>query len=120
MNKTKKEWGKIVFVNLRGCDKKISKSKKKLESFSGELCKLIKMKSYGPTILKKFGQRDLEGYSLMQFIETSSITAHFDEFGGGAFIEVFSCKEFDEKKVLEFSKKYFNAKGDDCKAIYRC
>lgn len=119
MSKPEKEWGKVVLVNLNNCDKNILKSEEKLKPFASELCKLIKMKSYGPTILKRFGQGELEGYSLMQFIETSSITAHFDEFGGRAFIDVFSCKDFDEKKVLEFSKKYFNAKGGNCKVVLR-
>jgi len=115
----KKHWGKIAIINLINCDKKLLKSKTHIQLFPHKLCRLIKMKPYGETLLKKFGKGKLEGYSLMQFIETSSITAHFDEFGNKAFIDVFSCKNFDEKKVLKFSKKYFKAKGGNYKAIYR-
>ena len=46
----------------------------------------------------------------MQFIETSSITVHCDEFGNRAFIDIFSCKKYDHKPVVIFSKKYFKAK----------
>ena len=47
----------------------------------------------------------------MQFIETSTITAHFDEQGNRAFIDIFSCKTYNAKKVALFCKKFFKAKG---------
>jgi len=47
---------------------------------------------------------------MMQFIETSSIVAHFDEIWDRAFIDVFSCKTFDSKVAGKFSKEFFKAK----------
>lgn len=106
----KKFWGKLASIDLVGCNDKITKPKE-IKSFCDELCKKIKMKKYGPTYLKKFGVGKLEGYSFMQFIETSSITAHFEEQQNPkkAFIDIFSCKDFDEKKAAKFCKEFFGA-----------
>jgi S-adenosylmethionine/arginine decarboxylase-like enzyme len=77
------------------------------------------MKLYGKPILKRFGEGGLEGYSLMQFIETSTIIMHMDEVGDRAFIDIFSCKKISDKTALAFTKKYFKAKGVSHKTIYR-
>ena len=53
------------------------------------------MRAHGPVHLERFGQGELEGWSAMQFIETSSITIHADEVGGRCFVDVFSCRAFD-------------------------
>ncbi len=47
----------------------------------------------------------------MQFIETSSITAHFEDQQRPmkAFIDIFSCKDFNEKSAAKFCKEFFQA-----------
>ena len=64
-----KFWGKLANIDLIGCNNNI-KNPKKIREFSDKLCKVIKMKKYGPVYLKRFGTGKLEGYSLMQFIES--------------------------------------------------
>ena len=64
------------------------------------------MKRVGPTEIKRFGHGKLRGYSMMQFIETSTIIAHFDEQADRAFIDVFSCKRYNTTKVGIFCKKF--------------
>ena len=103
-------WGKLASIDLVGCNDKITKPQE-IRRFCNKLCKSIKMKKYGPLHLKRFGVGKLEGYSFMQFIETSSITAHFEEQQNPkkAFIDIFSCKDFNEKKAGEFCKSFFGA-----------
>ncbi len=113
------EWGKIAIINLYGCDSKLIKNKKYILKFIKELCKKIHMKQYGKCKIKKFGEGKLKGYSAFQFIETSSITFHFDEIKNRAFIDIFSCKNFDEKKAENFSKKFFKANKSKLKTIIR-
>jgi S-adenosylmethionine/arginine decarboxylase-like enzyme len=103
-------WGRSESVDLHDCDPKLVKDPKAIERYVKQLCRLIKMKRHGPCRIERFGHGELRGYSMMQFIETSSIIAHFDEKGKRAFIDVFSCKTFPPKTVAKFSKKYFNAK----------
>lgn len=114
-----KAWGQLLVLNLYNCENKIFKSQEKLKKFCLELCKKIQMNPYGNPLIKRFGKGELEGYSLMQFIETSSITIHADEFVNRVFIDIFSCKEFDAKKVEEFSKEFFKAKKAKGKCIFR-
>ena len=40
-------------------------------------------------------------------IETSNITAHFVEETNDMYLDVFSCKPFDEKKVEDIVGAYF-------------
>ena len=115
-----KFWGKLASIDLVGCNEYV-KNPKKIKEFCNKLCKIIKMKKYGPTYLKRFGVGKLKGYSFMQFIETSSITAHFEEQQNPhkAFIDIFSCKDFDEKEAADFCKKFFGAKTAKVKILIR-
>ena len=115
-----KFWGKSAVIDLYGCNNRI-KNPERIKEFIDRLCKRINMKKYGPLYLERFGEGKLEGYSCMQFIETSSITAHFEEqqTPAKAFIDIFSCKDFDEKKALEFCRNFFRAKKTRLKTIIR-
>ena len=113
------EWGKLVIINLYDCDKEIITNKKEIKLFIVELCKKIKMKRFGPARIKRFGEDSLKGYSIIQFIKTSSITIHFDEEKNRAFIDIFSCKNFDGKKAEKFSKDFFKAKKSRKKILLR-
>ena len=113
------QWGKLAIINLYGCCPKYLRDKKKIKKFIRELCKNINMNKVGKTIIKRFGKGSLKGYSAMQFIKTSSITAHFDEENNRAFIDIFSCKKFNEKRAEQFSKDFFKAKKSKIKILYR-
>ena len=111
MAKKEMWWGRSASLDLHDCDPKLIKSPPAMRKFVRELCKVINMKRKGPTEIKRFGHGDLRGYSMMQFIETSSIVAHFDEVRNRAFIDVFSCKTFNPKTAANFAKKFFKAKS---------
>jgi len=112
-------WGILAVINLYGCDKDIIKDKVKINDFVNKLCKKINIKKFGPTIIKRFGKNSLKGYSVMQFIEASTIIIHFDEKDNRAFIDIFSCKEFNEKKIGKFSKEFFKAEKLKIKKLIR-
>lgn len=103
-------WGRSCSVDLHGLDTKLI-NPETIKKYVRELCKLLRMKRHGPTEIGRFGHGKLRGYSMMQFIETSSITAHFDDKGHRAFIDIFSCKQFNPRKVALFSKKFFKAES---------
>lgn len=77
------------------------------------------MVAHGPTYIERFGAGTLEGYSAMQFIETSSITIHCDEVDKRAFIDIFSCKDFDTDTAKHFAAAYFQAKDATAVTIDR-
>lgn len=107
-----KKYGSELILDIHGCDPKTIRSSKKLRQFVKLLCKKIKMKRYGKTRVEHFGHKKPEtsGYSIFQFIETSSITGHLSELWNSAYLNIFSCKEFDPKKVKSFAKEFFKAK----------
>jgi|SRR3989339_789742 len=113
-------WGLSACLDLKSCDHNLIQSPKDIRQFVAQLCRKIKMKAYGPLYLKKFGEGSLEGYSAVQFIETSSITVHFDDkIAARAFIDIFSCQFFDPFTAKEFSQKYFRAKSARMRILIR-
>ena len=120
-NKTKKVYGMELILDLYDCNPKILASKKYLKDFIIKLCKLIKMKRYGKPLIERFGLgKDFTaGYSLVQLIESSSITGHFSELWSSAYINIFSCKRFDAKRAREFAKRFFKAKKFENRLVIR-
>ncbi len=114
-------FGYELVMDLFDCNKNIISSKKKLQEYTDKLCKLIKMKKYGKTLLPYFGDKAAytKGYSLVQLIETSSITGHFSELWNTAYINIFSCKKYDEKVAKKFTKEFFKAKKTKSKFLIR-
>ncbi|OGY35226.1 MAG: hypothetical protein A3D99_00965 [Candidatus Andersenbacteria bacterium RIFCSPHIGHO2_12_FULL_45_11] len=106
-----KQWGKSAHIDLTDCEHDRLTSAPMLEAFIKELIKKIDMVAHGPCYIDRFGslESNLEGYSAMQFIETSAITVHLDEVGNRAYIDIFSCKNFAEQEAFDFAKEYFNA-----------
>lgn len=107
----KNHWGKSAHIDLTGCEHDRLTSAPILEVFVQDLVARIGMVAHGPCYIDRFGslQDNLEGYSAMQFIETSAITVHLDEVDNRAYIDVFSCKNFAEQEAFDFSKEYFKA-----------
>lgn len=107
----KNHWGKSAHIDLIDCEHGRLTSVPILEAFVQELVVRISMVAHGPCYIDRFGSphESLEGYSAMQFIETSAITVHLDEVGNRAYIDVFSCKNFAEQEAFDFSKEYFKA-----------
>ncbi len=125
MEKTKKEtkglFGYELILDLYQCEPDTIRSGKKLKEFADKLCKILKMKKYGKTLTPYFGLNNIQtaGYSLLQFIETSSITGHFSENWNNAYINIFSCKKFDYKKAEEFTVSFFGVKKHKSRFIVR-
>lgn len=77
------------------------------------LCdKVILMKRYGEPIIPHFGHDNpiTSEYSLVQLIETSSVTAHFSEYKKSVYLNFFSCAMVRPKKTEEFCKEFFGSK----------
>lgn len=119
--KKKKMFGTELILDLFGCNLKIISSRKKLREYTDTLCKLIKMEKYGKPLIVYFGEKNpyTKGYSLVQLIETSSITGHFSDLWNTAYINIFSCKPFDPKITKEFTRKFFQAKKIKSRFIIR-
>ena len=116
-----KVFGYELVLDLQECDRNVMSSAKKLQEYVDTLCKLIKMKKYGKCLLPYFGEKKAftKGYSLVQLIETSSITGHFSEYWGTSYINIFSCKPYDHNLAKKFTKDFFGAKKVKARFLVR-
>jgi len=65
---------------------------------------------YGEPQVQHFGSGNKAGYTLVQLIETSNITAHFVEETDDIYLDVFSCKPFEPIDVEETVNAFFEPK----------
>jgi S-adenosylmethionine decarboxylase len=114
-------FGWELIMDLYECDPEAIASETMIRDFAGRLCKILEMKPYGEPMTPYFGENKehTKGYSLLQFIETSSITGHFSEFSRAAYINIFSCKAYDMEKAEKFSKDFFGAKRLNSRFLVR-
>jgi S-adenosylmethionine/arginine decarboxylase-like enzyme len=114
-------FGWELVLDLYECNQKTISNEKAIKNFARKLCKVIDMKPYGEPLAPYFGenQEHTKGYSLLQFIETSSIVGHFSEGTGAVYLNIFSCKEYDMDKAENFAREYFGAKRVRSRFIVR-
>jgi len=107
-------WGYHLILDCADLDHKAITSYENIYNFAKRLVKDIDMVAYGEPQIVEFGSGNKAGYTLVQLIETSNICAHFvpdDGNGGNAlYLDVFSCKEYDDQVVIDLVKKFFDAK----------
>jgi len=100
-------WGFHLTLDCRACNKPKIQSAENITQFAKELVVQIDMVPYGEPQVVHFGKEDKTGYTLVQLIETSNICGHFCDDSGDCYIDVFSCKPFDNDTVVEVVNKYF-------------
>lgn len=103
-------WGYHLLLDCTSGDHKKISDKDNVRDFVKELVQKIDMVAFGDTWIERFATHDLEkaGISFCQMIETSNITGHFVEKNGNFYIDVFSCKPFDNDIVLDVVNRYFS------------
>lgn len=100
-------WGYHLMLDCKGCNLNVS-DRSKIYSFAKELVERIDMVAFGEPIIEFMLPGDpKQGYSLVQLITTSNICAHFMDFDRTAYLDVFSCKEFDQNVVKQVFTEYF-------------
>jgi S-adenosylmethionine decarboxylase len=104
---TYRPWGMLAAIDLHGCERSRLEDPGTLRRFVPSLIDAIGMRAHGPLMLDRFGDGELEGWSAMQFIETSSVTVHTDEVCDRCFVDVFSCRPFDSSAAAAVSVAHF-------------
>lgn len=69
--------------------------------------------------MERYGNTLTYGYTLIAMINTSSITMHFDEERKTAYIDLFSCKRYNEEDVYKLAKESFEAKDFNYRFLER-
>jgi S-adenosylmethionine/arginine decarboxylase-like enzyme len=102
-------WGKHIVIDARAGAIPAITSKDHIAKFVDELVVKIDMIKYGPLWIERFATHDpvKAGISFIQMIETSNITGHFCETDGDFYLDIFSCKDYDEDVVIDLVYEYF-------------
>ncbi len=118
---SEESWGYHLILDCKACDVAAITSRDTLANFTKVIVDAIDMKSYGEPLLVHFAEHNPEaaGYSLLQFIETSSITGHFVDKNGDAYIDIFSCKPFSAEVAIGVVQKLLNPQNIKSQFITR-
>lgn len=99
-------WGKHLILDCSGCTDMDAEN---IKEFVADLVAAIDMTAVGKPIIQYLSpEPHLAGHSLMQLIETSSITAHFCDESGEAYFDIFSCKDFDHRLAIDVVEDFFD------------
>ncbi len=110
---TEQLWGLLTSIDIYDCNPASIRDADLIRRFVAELCDLIDMRRFGETLVVHFGEEErVAGYSMVQLIETSLISAHFANASNAVYLDVFSCKMYDPQVVAEFARSYFG--GSRC------
>jgi S-adenosylmethionine/arginine decarboxylase-like enzyme len=116
-----KKWGFHLLLDCsQGAPDRIT-SRRNISEFVNTLVKKIDMKKYGRLWINKFATHDPSkgGISFMQMIETSNISGHFVDKTGNFYIDVFSCKPYDRKVVVDLVQTFFKPTRIRKRFVYR-
>lgn len=102
-------WGHHLILDCRGGDVNAVRDRSTIVAWVRRLVVDIDMQAYGEPVCEHFATHDPDaaGYSVVQLIETSSITGHFVDRNGDAYIDIFSCKPFDIDTARSVVDEYF-------------
>lgn len=119
-------YGREVALDCYGCD--VSKfTRGHITVYLEELVKLLDMEAgdlhfwddVGVPEEQKQNKPETKGTSAIQFILTSNITLHALDRLERVYVNVFSCKDFDEGDVCQYTQTFFNAKSVRTHVIMR-
>ena len=123
-------FGKHLIVDFKEGDLEVMNDPKKIKNFVQYLVETIDMTPYGDCFCEKFGDTDeVAGYSFYQMIEESNISGHLCSYDfimtdgtnnkGAGYIDIFSCKHFNENLAIEIIQKHFKPKSYTQKVLMR-
>jgi S-adenosylmethionine/arginine decarboxylase-like enzyme len=113
-------WGMASAIDIYDCDPERIRDAEFIKQFVIDLCDLIEMKRFGETQVVHFGEDEkVAGYSMVQLIETSLISAHFANLTNATYLDVFSCKPYDPEVVREFAQLRFGGQSSSLHVTLR-
>ncbi len=110
-------YGKELLLDIHNCDPSTF-NRKSIRRYLKELCNLINMKreslhwwdDYGVPPEERETEPHLVGTTAVQFIRTSNIVIHTLDLLDKVYINIFSCKDFNEADALKLSVNWFKGK----------
>lgn len=119
-------YGKELIVDIHNCDTSTF-TRKSIKKYFEAVCTLMQMErcklcwwdDYGVPPEEQETERHLKGTTAIQFISTSNITIHTLDLMKRVYLNIFSCKDFDEDVVRDISEKWFKGEIVSCQVVER-
>jgi len=119
-------YGQELILDLHGCDPNTFR-RHDIEQFCKELCVLIDMQRCDLYFWDDVGvsedERQMDaktkGTSAVQFILTSTIVIHTLDLMKAAYVNIFSCKEFDTDEAANFTANWFGSRDWTANVVIR-
>jgi len=101
-------WGYHLMLDVKGCEIQRATDPEYIKHFTKDLVRLIEMVPYGEPQLVHFADNtEKAGWTVIQLIETSNIMGHFLDINGDLYMDIFSCKDFEEARVVKALEEHF-------------
>ena len=119
-------YGKELIIDMAECD--VSKfNRTDISWFFDELCRRIDMEpadvhfwdDVGVAEDERQTEPHLKGTSAIQFITTSNITIHALDLLGNVYVNVFSCKDFEEQVAVDVALELFSGTVMQTQIVWR-
>jgi len=110
-------YGKELILDLHNCDLEMF-TREKITKYFIEVCKVIGMEraelffwDYEDNEKeRREAAEHLAGVSAVQFIQTSNITVHTLDKLKKVFVNIFTCKDFDQEDAAKFTEWFFGGR----------
>ncbi len=111
-------YGKELIIDMHDVKNTHLFTRRKIRRFMIELCEILDMNredlhfwdELGVAKVDKNTEAHLIGTSAIQFITTSNITIHTLDVMKRVYLNIFTCKPFNEKLAIKFCKDWFDGK----------
>lgn len=115
-----RHWGLVTSVNLYGCDPQRIRDPQTIKSFVAQLSQKIELARFGETAVVNLGSNlHADGYSVLQFLESSLISGHFSNISRAAYFDILSTEPYPPYATAEFCKSFFAAENMDVSVTFR-
>lgn len=119
-------YGWELILDLHDCDV-VRFNREEIEQYCEELCDLIMMErcdlyfwdDVGVAEEEKQADPKTKGTSAVQFILTSTIVIHTLDLMRTAYVNIFSCKEFEADSAAKFTADWFDSKEWTARVVIR-
>ena len=98
--------GQHLLIDACGVNERVAEEESIIRFFDN-LIDTLEMARLAPLTIERVDQPDNQGISATQMITTSHISFHGDEIGVGFYLDIFSCKPFENEKVLTLVRDTF-------------
>lgn len=117
----KKTFGKHLVVDAYGIKEKKLKDSKSLKKLLKILPKKFKMRILGEPVVRKIASDFYPDWGLSGFVllYESHISFHTWPEEGYAAMDIYSCKDFDEKAIIKYLQNYWGIRKMNTQMIKR-